>query len=86
MKVEVLIEHCSFSHKVNQIHYRLVPCRKRTRFFNFSVTLMCGGGMINFAGGGGLVYVLMRISGGVFLTTQTFFKAKNNNLYILSID
>ena len=44
------------------------------------------GGMMNFAGGGGLFHGFMEILGGVILIIQTFFKAKNNNLQILNID
>ena len=38
------------------------------------------GGMMNFAGGGGLFHGFMEILGGVILIIQTFFRAKSNIL------
>ena len=79
LEVEVLIEHYLLNQKVNSCHLRLEPPSKSIQGFSNSVTVRGGGGMRNFAGRGGLFYGLMGICGGMFLTIQTFFKAKNNN-------
>ena len=67
LKVEVLVKHYLFNHKVNKFHLRLVPPLKRTQGFLNSVTVRGGGGMINFAGKRGIVlWVDVNLRRGVF--------------------